>query len=146
MVKSSVSQKYLVLSHFYFSHSDRVYTDISLWFSNYKANQITMFHARRGGKKLSFHTVLLVRLIPFDMVNPLLGICPTRDFSHFKITKSPSDYLVFQNNLPIVKDSSGHKDVGLFFSADEESKEIRNKLSGPRVSILRSVYVKLSYG
>ena len=48
MYESSVSQKYLVLSHFYFSHSDRVYTDISLWFSNYKANQVTVFNASRG--------------------------------------------------------------------------------------------------
>lgn len=59
-----------------------------------------------------------VKSIPFDIVNPLLGVYPTgkeRDFlySHFKFTKSPSDYLAFQNNLPLVGDSSGHGDVSL---------------------------------
>ena len=59
-----------------------------------------------------------VKSIPFDIVNPLLGVYPTckeRDFlySHFKFTKSPSDYLAFQNNLPLVGDSSGHGDVNL---------------------------------
>lgn len=68
--------------------------------------------------KISFHTVLLVKYIPFDIGNPFLGVyppCKERDFlySHFKPTKSPSDYLAFQNNLPLVEDSSGHGVVSL---------------------------------